>query len=100
MPLVLRHLKEWHPEDPFPYRVYWEKKDERFPYGNRPHTMLLNEMENFIRDQEWKLESYWESKSNDYYKSWNTTFHSGFRFKCQEDSMLFWLRFNGDANDK
>jgi hypothetical protein len=98
MSFVLRHLKEWHPDDPFPYRVYWDKKGERFPYDNKPHSMLFEEMQNFIIDQDLELTYHWESKSTDQYKNWNTTFHTGFRFRRQEDAMMFLLRFNGDAN--
>jgi hypothetical protein len=97
MPLVLRHLREWLPQDPFPYRVYWKKQGERFPYDNHPHVLLLNTMEVFIKDQEWQLQHYWENQSN-VYKNWETSFHTGFRFKREENAMLFWLRFNGDDN--
>jgi hypothetical protein len=99
MALVLRHLKEWHPNNPYPYRVYWAKIGERFPYNNKPHSLFLNEMENFIKDQEWLLMPYWEPRLNTQNKNWSTSFHTGFRFKREEDAMLFWLRFNGDLNE-
>jgi hypothetical protein len=98
MPLVLCHLKEWHPEDPFPYRIYWKKAGDRFPYNNHPHAILLNTMETFIKERAWQLEPYWEKQTTAHNQNWQTSFHTGFRFKHETEAMLFWLRFNGDDN--
>jgi hypothetical protein len=94
--LELRHLVEWNPMDPYPFRVYWVLPGKWRKYDNYPHLLLLTEMEDFIKDA--NIDGKENRQFFGQYKNWNQSERTGFSFAKEQDACMFWMRFNGAEN--